>query len=612
MSNITTILVPTDFSKYSAAAVKYACELAETFGAELHLLHVLPGTITHDQAEFADRDKPVRARERLDLLLEPHAQLKLNVRREVLQGTAPKVIQDYARDHHIDLVVIGTHGRTGLAHVVRGSVAEKVLRSSSCPVLVLRPDQQENHSPLVQAARILHQRFGNTQSGERAEVHAQMKGRLVLAMQVSELQAGHLLDQLESINVVTWTENRWLIKPDVLDSHSPEHQAVIENSDTKPALDLLRRALDLRATDIHIDPVDQEFAVRFRIDGLLEKYCTLDHEVAEHVIHQLQTLAGQDFAEPFRPKEGQLQLPPLFSDLDVRLTTSRVAGGKAVALRLFARENVFHPLSKLGFTDDALALVQQMLRQGEGIVLVTGPTGSGKTTTVYSMLEFLGNGKRNIVSIEDPVEFSAPFVRQMSVDERHGVTMTSGLRTLLRMDPDIIFVGEIRDPEAADIAMRAAASGRHVFSTLHTRDVAATATALRDLNVNNQSLAANLTGIINQRLVRRLCANCCQRRPITVEERQAFLDHEVEPPDGVCHPVGCDICRGTGYLGRIGVFEVALSSEMVCKSVATGVPEDELRQVLRSAGTPSLTADALTKVRDEATSLSEALEMHWL
>jgi type II secretory ATPase GspE/PulE/Tfp pilus assembly ATPase PilB-like protein len=225
------------------------------------------------------------------------------------------------------------------------------------------------------------------------------------------------------------------------------------------------------------------------------------------------------------------------------------------------------------------------------------------------MLAELGGGDRNIVSIEDPVEYHVPFVRQLEVDERHGLTMTAGLKTLLRMDPNVVFVGEIRDLEAADIAMRSASSGRFVLSTLHTRDVAATITACRDLRIDNRSLAGNLNGIINQRLVRRLCAHCRLATPPDEKVRQAFSDQCLDPPLEVFQPRGCDRCKGTGYFGRVGVFEVALLTPAVKEGLAQGVSEQELRDLLRSTGTPSLIADALDKAGSGVTGVDEALQM---
>jgi type II secretory ATPase GspE/PulE/Tfp pilus assembly ATPase PilB-like protein len=266
-------------------------------------------------------------------------------------------------------------------------------------------------------------------------------------------------------------------------------------------------------------------------------------------------------------------------------------------------------LEGLGLSRGALAAVQRMLRSGAGLILVTGPNGSGKTTTIYSLLHLLSRDARNITSIEDPVEFAMPFIRQLAVDSRHGMTMTQGLRTILRMDPDIVFVSEIRDVEAAEIAMRAGSAGRFVFSTFHTRDVASTVTALRDLHVDNRSIAANLTGISSQRLVRRPCPVCAERSPITESEAQVFIAEGLTPPAELAHSVGCPRCRNTGYRDRVGVFEAVSTAGPIADMILSGAPEDQVRTAIRSAGTLSLLGDGLQKAAEGVTTLEEVQNM---
>ncbi len=408
-----------------------------------------------------------------------------------------------------------------------------------------------------------------------------------------------------------------LVKPNMLDQNPIMDKAdstYVSLKDTdSPALDLLARAISLRATDVHIDPQSSElYCVRFRIDGSLVTYCTVDSGVATHLMHQYLNLAKMDISEPFRPREGRLMLPANMRDFEARLTATPVAGGEAMSLRLFSKDNIFLPLEVLGFSGVGLETVRTMLRGTEGLVLVTGPTGSGKTTTVYSMLQTFGNRNRNIVSIEDPVEFDVPFVRQMNVDERHDVSMTSGLRALLRMDPDIIFVGEIRDPENAEIAMRAASSGRFVFSSLHTRDVASTLTAFRDMRVTNHSISGNLIGVVNQRLVRKLCEKCCKPGELSEQDKAFFGEQRVEVPAVAFEPVGCGECRNTGFKGRCGIFECLKIDDAMRKAIADNATEAEIRQLIRTQGVASLTAEALSKVRQGITSFNEALSVRWL
>jgi type IV pilus assembly protein PilB len=377
-----------------------------------------------------------------------------------------------------------------------------------------------------------------------------------------------------------------------------------------PTLELLRHALACRATDIHIDPAaDEQFVVRLRIDGRMEPYCRLDRGLAVPLMQQFKVLAGLDVADPFRPQEGRLQLPAEFEGHEVRLTSAPVHGGQAMALRLLSIDRMLRSLEGLGLSRGAREAVERMLRSGAGLILVTGPTGSGKTTTIYSLLHLLAGDARNIISIEDPVEYALPFLRQFAVDPRHDMTMTSGLRTLLRMDPDIVFVSEIRDAEAAEIAMRSASSGRFVFSTLHTRDVASTVTALRDLHIDNRSLAANLAGIISERLVRRLCPECATKSPATEAEAQVFASEGLAPPAELGRAAGCPRCRGTGYRDRIGVFEAVSTAGPAAEPIKSGAPEDEVRKVLRSSGSSSLLGDGLQKVSEGITTLEEVQGM---
>ncbi|MDX1926663.1 MAG: ATPase, T2SS/T4P/T4SS family [Pirellulaceae bacterium] len=379
-----------------------------------------------------------------------------------------------------------------------------------------------------------------------------------------------------------------------------------------PAIDLITRASSLRATDVHIDPVSQdEYEVRFRIDGQLLSYCVMSKNVAEHLIQQLHVLARLDQAQPFKSREGRLHFPEDTTNLEVRLTSAAVAGGEAASLRIFAPDRIDLDVDKLGLSEYSHEIVSKLIGDARGLVLITGPTGSGKTTTVYSMLSAFRQRNLNIVSIEDPVEFNVPFVRQMSVDEAHGLTMTAGLKTMLRMDPDIVVIGEVRDAEAAAIAMSAANAGRLVLSSMHTRDAAATITALRDLSVDDRSLIGNLAGVINQRLVRRLCRSCRASRAPLPHEAEQFSLNGMPVPEQVFYKVGCEQCQNSGYFGRCGVFETVQFSDGLLDCISSHQSELVLRNELRRSGVPSLMCDGLSKVRDGITSLEEIQSIIW-
>jgi type IV pilus assembly protein PilB len=224
----------------------------------------------------------------------------------------------------------------------------------------------------------------------------------------------------------------------------------------------------------------------------------------------------------------------------------------------------------------------------------------------------LDDGQRNIVTIEEPVEISVRQFRQIEVDARHGMSLSVSLRTLLRLDPDVILLGEVRDREAADVAIRAASSGKYALTTFHSRDVAATITAFRNLGIDPRSLAGNLTGMISQRIVRRVCHECCRRDPLTESEAALFAAHDMTPPETLLRPVGCPRCRGSGYWDRIGVFEAVLPSPALVREIVEGMPESELRSAIRVSGIPNLIADGLTKVRDGLTTMEEIRKMSWV
>jgi len=397
-----------------------------------------------------------------------------------------------------------------------------------------------------------------------------------------------------------------ILVPTLSDEEGTRLQAEFRDN---PTITLVLRAQGARASDVHIDPMGEEYNVRFRIDGKISNYCRLSKEVGRTLITQLKITANLDISDPFHPKEGRLTLPEALHDLEVRITTVPVIDGEAVSLRILSRLRLMRPMQQLGLTTEAYHRIEKMLRHGEGVVLVTGPTGSGKTTTLYSLLSAMDDGTRNIVTIEDPVEFDIPTFRQLPVDLKHGITMTSGLRILLRLDPDVVLVGEIRDAEAAETAMRAASSGKYVFSSLHTRDVASTVTALRDLHIDNRSLAGNLAGIISQRLVRRLCPECSRAEAPNEQDAAIFRELKLPVPASIRHPVGCTHCHGTGYFDRIGLFELITSDDGIVHAIEAGRSEEELRQLIQEYDTCTLQKDALQKVAEGMISMEDASTM---
>lgn len=617
---IQRLLVPTDFSELSMKAIDYAARLARNDNVELHLLHVI--RLPVDAPESAGKRRAATAR--MNAELPDASEFRTEPHRVVRHGTPDRVILAYVEKNDIDQVIMGSSGWSGVRHFTLGSVTERVVREAGVPIVVIGPNRKaEIVSPELAASR-LFEIYGESFNASKSVGLKQLQSTIAESFKVSDQESQKIVQGLLERDWVRWksetveagqTVSRWEIKSGIefLEIVDDNPESTLESQ----AVDLIRRARQLRATDIHVDPtVDASGAktvdIRLRVDGRLRRYCRLDESRGEHLQNQLKTLAGLDIADPFHPQEGRLSRLQGFEDLEIRITTAQVAGGNAIALRLFDSSKLFLTLDELGFEPEIWETVDQMLRTGEGLVLISGPTGAGKSTTVYSMLDSLASDECNVVSIEDPVEFPVSHVRQMNVDRRHGITMTSGLRTILRMDPDVIFVGEIRDSEAGRTAMKAAGSGKYVMSTLHTRDIVATITTLRDMGVPDRSIAANVTGIVNQRLVRRLCPACKLEVEASDDIRQLFEAHQMEPPDRVFVAKGCDICGGAGYRGRIGVFEAALVRGALADGIAAGESEQALSDALRETGYEGLAHDALRKVARGVTSFEEASHLRWL
>ncbi len=377
-----------------------------------------------------------------------------------------------------------------------------------------------------------------------------------------------------------------------------------------PLVDILRDAVRMNATDIHIDGHTESALLRMRIEGKISSRDVLNSEKAQKILNQIKAAAEIEMGVSTLPREGQFRYRHEDRDHDVRATVVMTAERyEAAHLRLLTPPERQRELQKLGLSGAQVARVREALGGLQGMALIAGPAGSGKTTTAYSLLEMLESDRLIAASIEDPAEFDLPNFRQVEVDERRGLTMEEGLRTILRMDPDIVLVGEVRDRPSAEIAARAALAGQLVVTTIHARDAVSAILAMHYLSVPYYVLGAGLRLVIAQNLVRRICPQCAVK---TVPDRQAqklFSEHDLAVPDAVLQPTGCKDCRGDGYKGRIGVFEVAPVGAEAAAMVTRGADPSDIQSALGEAGARPIAVDALSKAAEGVTSIEEVTRL---
>ncbi|POZ62499.1 type II secretion system ATPase GspE [Chromobacterium alticapitis] len=363
---------------------------------------------------------------------------------------------------------------------------------------------------------------------------------------------------------------------------------------------LLTQALRDGASDIHIEAFEDRSVVRFRLDGTLRDVVSPHRALHAAMVSRIKIMSGMDIAEKRIPQDGRISLRLGGRPVDVRVSTLPTSHGERVVLRLLDKENARLDLATLGMAADTLASVDKLINQPHGILLVTGPTGSGKTTTLYAALSRLDASHTNIMTVEDPVEYHLDGVGQTQVNPKIDMTFAKALRAILRQDPDVVMIGEIRDLETAQIAVQASLTGHLVLATLHTNDAASAVTRLTDMGVEPFLLASSLLGVMAQRLVRRVCPECKAPHPVPLED---------EP--GVVHyrPVGCPVCAQSGYKGRYGVYELMLVDDAMQRLIHDRASEQRLRDHAQRHGMRSLRDDGLRWVKAGETSLEEILRV---
>ncbi len=401
---------------------------------------------------------------------------------------------------------------------------------------------------------------------------------------------------------------------DSLAQELEEPRDLLDAADEAPVIRLvngiLSQAVKDRASDIHIEPYEREIQIRYRIDGVLYPVLTPPKTLHAPITSRIKVMAGLDIAEKRLPQDGRIRIKIAGKDIDIRVSVLPTAFGERVVLRLLDKSSVLLDLEDLGLEGERLELFKRLIRRPHGILLVTGPTGSGKTTTLYAALSRINSRDINIITVEDPIEYQLPGIGQIQVNPKIDLTFAAGLRSILRQDPDVIMVGEIRDAETAEIAIQASLTGHLVFSTLHTNDAAGAMTRLVEMGVEPFLVSSSILAVLAQRLVRVLCTAC--REPYEPPaEALAELGIRPEALAGrpLYRPTGCPRCRHTGYRGRTGIYELLLVDDPVRELIMSGANSVTIKEAARRNGMVTLREDGAAKVLRGITSPEEVLRV---
>jgi general secretion pathway protein E len=396
---------------------------------------------------------------------------------------------------------------------------------------------------------------------------------------------------------------------DIIGAGLPTAEDLLDSSDDAPAIRLINaiiaEAVRQGVSDIHIEPYESGLVVRLRVDGVLREHLRMPPHVAPVVVSRVKVMARLDIAERRIPQDGRIGLTLGGKMVDVRVSTLPSRAGERVVLRILDKDSAGVDFAELGVTGAAEEVLTAALNEPNGIILVTGPTGSGKTTSLYACLKRLNDGKRNILTVEDPVEYAVDGIGQTQVNAKVGLSFANGLRAILRQDPDVVMVGEIRDRETADIAVQASLTGHLVLSTVHTNDAVGAITRLKDLKVEPFLLASTLRAVVAQRLVRRLCPDC--REPVQADQNIAAL-LGIDAGSVIWRPVGCDSCGNSGFKGRVGVFEAVRIDDTIRRYIYDGGDEAMIARhaFLRA---PTLAGAARAMVLAGQTTAEEAIRI---
>ena len=397
-----------------------------------------------------------------------------------------------------------------------------------------------------------------------------------------------------------------------LASQLPTSEDLLENHDEAPIIRLLNalfsQAIKQKASDIHIETYENNVLVRMRIDGVLQESLEIQRGIAPLVISRVKVMAKLDIAEKRIPQDGRIALRVGGNNIDVRVSTLPSNHGERIVLRILDRQAVELNLSLLGMPDPTLKTIRNLISQPHGILLVTGPTGSGKTTSLYAMLSELNQVSRNILTIEDPIEYDLPGIGQTQVNSKVSMTFAKGLRAILRQDPDVVMIGEIRDLETAEIAVQASLTGHLVLATLHTNSALGSLTRLHDMGVESFLISSSIVGLLAQRLVRRLCQHCKAKHKLRTDEKELMGINTKGKAPVVYEPVGCDRCNQLGYRGRMGIYELIPINETLRGMIHRNESIQSIETYLKPTVT-SIREDGFQRVLLGDTSLAEVLRV---
>ena len=390
-----------------------------------------------------------------------------------------------------------------------------------------------------------------------------------------------------------------------------------ETGDDAPVIKLatmiITNAINMKASDIHVEPMEKEFRVRYRIDGALRKMDSPPKRLQGAIISRFKIMSKMKISEKRIPQDGRIQISVAGKDLDLRVSTVPTNHGESIVMRILDKSNLSLGLPQLGFLSDDQTTFEKLIKLPDGVVLVTGPTGSGKTTTLYACLGQINTPDKKLITVEDPVEYQMSGINQVQVNKDVGLDFSAALRSILRQAPNIVMIGEIRDAETADIAMEAALTGHLVFSTLHTNDAPSAVTRLLDIGVKPFLVASALRAAMAQRLVRAICEKC--KESYTPSERELKMltglanGTNAQVPDHMYHGAGCDKCGKSGYKGRKGIFEIFKVDDTIQRLIFDHAPATLLRQRAREMGMRTLREDGMLKVASGMTSLAEVLRV---